>query len=75
MNRKGKGICIECGGMWGQHFNGCPETPEPAWLPPGRQPDDCDDAPPRENPEPDYDAIKPKTPLESWLTEDEHHQP
>jgi hypothetical protein len=29
MNRKGKGICIECGGMWGQHFNGCPETPEP----------------------------------------------
>lgn len=22
-------VCIECGGMMGQHFNGCPETPDP----------------------------------------------
>ena len=67
--------CPVCGQLFG-HFNGCPETPEPEetpWLPPGRQPDDCDDAPPPEDPEPDYSAMKPLTAADSWAQEDEHH--
>jgi hypothetical protein len=26
------GVCRECGGMYSQHSNGCPNTPSPAYC-------------------------------------------